>query len=121
MKSVAVKSAPVIEPPARGTPRRAYWLKTLHQWHWISSAVCLVAMLLFTATGITLNHAAKIEAAPRVDNHMLELPAPLLAQLHVQGDVHHVLGELLSGFLAEMLQASHREREQAIGEARIGG
>jgi hypothetical protein len=67
--------------PVSAQQRRGFWLRQLHQWHWISSAVCLVAMLLFTATGITLNHAAKIEAAPRVDNHMLELPAPLLAQL----------------------------------------
>nr|MBP6216900.1 PepSY-associated TM helix domain-containing protein [Luteimonas sp.] len=27
--------------------RRGFWLRTLHQWHWISSAVCLVGMLLF--------------------------------------------------------------------------
>ena len=31
--------------------RRAYWLKTLHQWHWISSAICLLGMLLFAVTG----------------------------------------------------------------------
>ncbi|NIV36045.1 MAG: hypothetical protein GWN58_43325, partial [Anaerolineae bacterium] len=33
------------------------WLGTLRQWHWISSALCLVGMLLFSVTGITLNHA----------------------------------------------------------------
>lgn len=49
--------------------RRAYWLKTLHEWHWISSAVCLVGMVLFAITGFTLNHAASIEAKPRVINH----------------------------------------------------
>ena len=31
--------------------RRGYWLRTLHQWHWISAAVCLVGMLLFSVTG----------------------------------------------------------------------
>lgn len=50
------------------TQRRAYWLKTLHQWHWISSALCLLGMLLFSVTGITLNHAAQIEARPQVTN-----------------------------------------------------
>jgi len=63
--------------------RRAYWLKTLHQWHWISSALCLVGMLLFSVTGITLNHAGQIEATPRVTNRTAELPeaarAPLAA------------------------------------------
>ena len=43
---------------------RGFWLRTLHQWHWISSAVCLIGMLLFAVTGLTLNHAAKIEAKP---------------------------------------------------------
>ena len=65
---------------------RGFWLRTLHQWHWISSAVCLVGMLLFAATGITLNHAAKIEATPQVDNRQLELPAALLAQLGTRDD-----------------------------------
>ena len=60
---------------------RGFWLRTLHQWHWISSAVCLIGMLLFAATGITLNHAAKIEATPQVVNRQLELPAELLGQL----------------------------------------
>ncbi|MBD7954794.1 PepSY-associated TM helix domain-containing protein [Stenotrophomonas sp. Sa5BUN4] len=65
---------------------RGFWLRTLHQWHWISSAVCLVGMLLFAATGITLNHAAKIEATPQVDNRQLELPAAVLAQLGTRDD-----------------------------------
>ncbi len=60
---------------------RGFWLRTLHQWHWISSAVCLIGMLLFAVTGLTLNHAAKIEAKPQVQNQQLELPAALLGQL----------------------------------------
>ncbi len=67
--------------PVSAQRKRGFWLRTLHQWHWISSAVCLVGMLLFTATGITLNHAARIEATPRVDNRSATLPAPLLAAL----------------------------------------
>lgn len=39
-------------------------LGTVRQWHWISSAVCLVGMILFAFTGITLNHAADIPAEP---------------------------------------------------------
>ncbi len=46
--------------------RRAYWLKTLHEWHWVSSAVCLVALVLFSVTGFTLNHARQIEGKPQV-------------------------------------------------------
>ena len=61
--------------------RRAYWLKTLHQWHWISSAICLICLLLFSITGITLNHAASIEAKPRVETRELQLPGDLAALL----------------------------------------
>ena len=61
--------------------RRSYWLKTLHQWHWISAAVCLVGLLLFTITGITLNHASQIEATPRVLTLNGVLPAELLLLL----------------------------------------
>ncbi len=59
------------------SPRRAFWLKTLHEWHWVSSAVCLVGMLLFAVTGITLNHAGQIEARPRVTALQGTLPEDL--------------------------------------------
>ena len=45
------------------------WLGTLRQWHWLSSALCLAGMLLFAITGITLNHAAQIEAKPTITSH----------------------------------------------------
>jgi hypothetical protein len=61
--------------------RRAYWLKTLHEWHWISSAVCLVGMMLFAVTGFTLNHAAGIEAKPRVTSHMGTIDSALRERL----------------------------------------
>lgn len=64
--------------------RRAHWLKTLHEWHWISSALCLVGMLLFSVTGITLNHAGQIEARPAVEQRSATLDAALLAPLKAQ-------------------------------------
>jgi hypothetical protein len=57
--------------------KRAFWLKQLHTWHWMSSALCLIGLLLFTITGITLNHAADIEAAPVTIDQKATLPAPL--------------------------------------------
>ncbi len=65
----------------KSAPGRAYWLKTMHQWHWISSALCLLGMLLFAFTGITLNHAADIEGQPTTVNRKATLPAPLLGTL----------------------------------------
>ena len=63
------------------TRRRAYWLKTLHEWHWVSSALCLIGMVLFSITGITLNHAADIEAKPKVVNRTAMLPPELLREV----------------------------------------
>lgn len=47
-------------------PSPSFWRNQLRQWHWISSALCLVGMVLFSVTGFTLNHAADIEAKPQI-------------------------------------------------------
>lgn len=62
-------------------PQRAYWLKKLHEWHWISSAICLIGMLLFAVTGFTLNHAGQIESKPKVESRDAQLPRDLLEKL----------------------------------------
>lgn len=46
--------------------RRAQWMRQLRQWHWISGAISLVSILLFSVTGLTLNHSSLIEARPEV-------------------------------------------------------
>lgn len=61
--------------------RKARWLKQLHQWHWVSSAICLISLLLFSLTGITLNHAESIGSDPAVDQQKTTLPAHLQALL----------------------------------------
>ena len=61
--------------------RRSFWLKQLHQWHWISAALSLIGMLLFAITGITLNHAGQIEAKPMVVSRKATLPPDLKALL----------------------------------------
>jgi hypothetical protein len=61
--------------------RKAFWLKQLHTWHWVSSAISLIGLLLFAITGFTLNHAAEIEGSPTVVEKSAQLPAPLLAQI----------------------------------------
>lgn len=60
---------------------RAFWLKHLHQWHWISAAGCLIGLILFSITGFTLNHANVIKAQPKVTSTTAELPAELLKEL----------------------------------------
>nr|WP_314545907.1 PepSY-associated TM helix domain-containing protein [uncultured Massilia sp.] len=74
--------------PALPGARRALFLRQLHQWHWISSAICLTAMLLFAFTGFTLNHASQIEAKPEVVRQKATLPAPLRTQLETFAAAH---------------------------------
>jgi hypothetical protein len=60
--------------PVEAPQRRAFWLRHLHRWHWISSAVCLIGIMLFAVTGLTLNHAGSIEAHPVVTRRSVHLP-----------------------------------------------
>lgn len=59
----------------------------MHVWHWISSAICLICMMLFAITGITLNHpqwfeseADTFEVNGQLDNelqqHLSQMEAP---------------------------------------------
>ncbi|WP_390814355.1 PepSY-associated TM helix domain-containing protein [Bremerella alba] len=67
--------------PVRDKKRRAYWMRTMIQWHWISSALCLMGMLLFTITGITLNHPSEITVEPVVRTLSAEIPPDMLTSL----------------------------------------
>ena len=86
------------------------WLGTLRQWHWISSALCLVGMLLFAVTGFTLNHAAQIEARPSVIERQAQLPEPLQRALQTSPP-QAGLPEDLRGWIEATLQIDLRERE----------
>lgn len=55
--------------------QRARWLKAILPWHWISSALTLAGLLVFAASGITLNHAASIEAKPALRSGTGQLTA----------------------------------------------
>ena len=71
--------------PDRSAARKpgipASWKRQFHTWHWMSSAICLIGMLLFAITGITLNHAASIEGDPEVTTVESSLPSAALEAL----------------------------------------
>lgn len=73
--------APTPPRPAIKKSRKAFWLKQLHMWHWMSSAVSLIGLLLFAITGFTLNHAADIEGSPVVAEKAAQMPPALLTRL----------------------------------------
>lgn len=109
--SIATSAAPVKTTP-KGN-RKLFWLNQFRQWHWISGAICLVGILLFAITGITLNHAADIEATPVVVSRTASLPASQMALLAgtpaadaplpapVASWVSHAIGVDVSGRAAE--------------------
>ncbi|GMM92184.1 PepSY-associated TM helix domain-containing protein [Qipengyuania sp. MTN3-11] len=65
-----------------------FWRRQFHTWHWMSSAICLVGMILFAVTGITLNHAGSIEADPRTRTSEATLPPELLSELRADPRDH---------------------------------
>ena len=69
--------------PGKKAKRRipAFWVRQFHTWHWMSSAICLIGMILFAVTGITLNHAGAIEAEPVIVTEELVLPDSLRGAL----------------------------------------
>lgn len=56
-------------------------LGSVRQWHWISSAACLIGMLLFAITGITLNHASDIKVTPNIIQIETNVPNSVLEDL----------------------------------------
>lgn len=106
---------PPASPAHSGSSGRAYWLKTLHQWHWISAATCLLGMLMFSATGITLNHAAQIDADPRVTTRTLQLPPDLQQRLAASAPADArqsaPLNAALSGWLSAQLAVDVEGRD----------
>ncbi|MBY9067500.1 PepSY-associated TM helix domain-containing protein [Hyphomonas sp. WL0036] len=59
----------------------AFWKRQARTWHWMSGAVCLIGMLLFALTGITLNHAHQIPAKPKVTELEYVLSGDALAAI----------------------------------------
>lgn len=120
------------KPRASDAARRAGWLKQLHSWHWISSAMCLIGMMLFAITGITLNHASSIESKPVIVQKQLQLPAELLALVRAGDDakdekkpvppaLHDWMGkELDRGFAADA-EAEWTPDEIYVAQPRPGG
>lgn len=81
---VAEKPEQMLSPSAAAKKRKAFWTKQFYLWHWVSSAICLAAMLLFAVTGITLNHAGQIPAKPVVAEKKITLPDKLRSAIAAQ-------------------------------------
>ncbi len=111
----ALRAATSPAPKSLAQKNRAFWLKHLHQWHWMSAATCLVGMLLFSITGFTLNHAALIGAKPAVKTQTAELPEALLTPLQQawekDGDEKASLPTTVTDWLGETLSVRAGDRQ----------
>jgi hypothetical protein len=116
-------------PAPRKRSRKSFWLKQLHTWHWMSSAISLVGLMLFAITGFTLNHAGEIEGSPRSVEATAQLPAPLLAKVKPDDapDAKKPLPADVAKFVSDSLkmkadgEAEWRADEIYLGMPRPGG
>lgn len=113
---------PVAADPRAG--RAGFWKRQARTWHWISGAICLLGMLGFAVTGITLNHAADIPAEPVVTERQAQLPEPLLAELAAgpEKDRSDALPPAVAAFVEEALDIglSGRPAEWSPDEVYVG-
>ena len=79
------KSAKARAPNANAL-RNLFWKRQARLWHWMSGAICLIGMLGFAMTGVTLNHAAAISPQLHVSEQTLTLPDSLVNSLAAQGE-----------------------------------
>lgn len=99
---------------------RAFWLRQMRQWHWISAAVCLIGMLLFAVTGITLNHAGHIEARPAVSERTGTMPQPLLEQVKAMpAEGKGVVSEAVAKWVSDAMHIDIRGRDAELSPNEI--
>jgi hypothetical protein len=116
-KAIALER-PAVRKPAKKSAK-VFWLKQLHTWHWMSSAVSLIGLLLFAITGFTLNHAADIEGSPVVTTGAGQLPAPLIVQIAPDDkpDSKKPLPPAVAGWVAKTFKVkAGGEAEWSAGE-----
>jgi hypothetical protein len=101
---------------------RAAFLRETVRWHWISAAICLIGMILFAATGITLNHAGAIEGKPRIETREAAAPAPVLSALNAARPAEGPLPSTAIAWLDDALKvrvAADTPVEWSDGEAYV--
>lgn len=101
-------------PDKKKRARKSFWLKQLHTWHWMSSAVSLIGLLLFTVTGFTLNHASEIEATPTSIDAATQLPPALLQK--VKADDAPDAKKPLPADVATFVEGKLKMKAQGVAE-----
>lgn len=100
--------------PPRRKGLKVLLTKQFYLWHWVSSAICLASMLLFTFTGLTLNHAVAIPGNIKTVElfHRLSVPQlELILPLPDEKDHLQPLPALLAHHLGSRFDESLRRKE----------
>lgn len=53
----------------------------MHQWHWVSAAISLAGLILFSITGVTLNNTSLFEGNAETTQRQLALPNDIHANI----------------------------------------
>lgn len=107
--------------------RRSFWARQITLWHWVSSGICLGGMLLFTVTGVTLNHSGSISATPVVQQITAPLPPNIRIPSSPAEGKHPLPADLADWLAAEFrvttpaAPAEWSETEVYISLPRPGG
>ena len=117
--AMAATLEPKVEQKKSPSHSRAFWMKQMRVWHWVSSAVSLIGMLLFAITGITLNHASAISAQPAITKKEAKVPEPLLSSLKSQSEGKRLLAPELSNWLDDSLGISTSSAEAEWSDTEI--
>lgn len=102
--------APTPKPTRSGKSRKSFWMRQFYTFHWMSSALSLIGLLLFAITGFTLNHAAEIEGAPVVTEGSARLPGKLLPQIafHDEADAKKPLPPEVANWVGKTFKVPSR-------------
>ncbi|EMB17854.1 PepSY-associated TM helix domain-containing protein [Rhodopirellula europaea] len=117
-------SNPTAETTATPTIRKTGFssaaLRMVVLWHWTSSAVCLIGMLGFAITGITLNHASQIETEPQRNSVIDDLPPEFVSLLANSTEAESAaLPPELAAWLTEQTGKSIGSREADWSEDEV--
>ncbi|WOI52342.1 PepSY-associated TM helix domain-containing protein [Parvularcula sp. LCG005] len=66
---------------SRKKPKSGFWKRQARTWHWVSGAICLIGIILFAVTGITLNHAHQIKTEPSEVEKTMTLSSVVVAAM----------------------------------------
>jgi len=94
-------------------------LMTIRKWHWMSSALCFVCMLLFSVTGITLNHAADVEASPTTVHLEGVIPEALLADLALKEQKNVEVSESILDWFSETHKLSFSRTKAEVNDGEL--